>query len=61
MRPVTFFWIPSSFVAVAAAAGYFYAIVLDGLRSQVIYVPVFLTVCVVIAQITYFREARRKA
>jgi hypothetical protein len=61
MRRVVFFWIASSFVAAAAIAGFYYAIVTDGLRSQVIYAPIILSVCVVVALVTYFREAHRRS
>ncbi len=61
MRRAIFFWIASSFVAAAAVAGFYYAVVLDGLRSQVIYAPIILSVCVLVALATYFREAHRKS
>jgi hypothetical protein len=61
MRQVAFFWIATSLVTVAAIGGFYYAIALDGLRSQVICVPVIWTICVVVAQITYLRESPRKS
>ena len=53
-----FFWVATTFVALAAAGGFYY-VALDGQRSQVIYAPVLLTFCVVAALITYFRERRK--